>query len=329
MQERLSRLLGYLDRPVYSYVCPDDNGPYHARLVQENLTARVISSGSSSGSTSGSTSGSGSGSGLSETRPLYALVKCSSGSGSTTSSSDEWGSLIQFSEATQSGVDNEHRLARLVQQDLLDRPLYAVENPCCVLGSASGSGSTSGSSGSGSASGSASGSLSGSASGSISGSLSGSISGSIASGPSGSTSTSGPASGSASGSGGRTIPIDCCPYALPETLYATVTGWGSITLTYTDTPPAGCAPDCLNGWYGARLLSCGQVLYIQYQTTCTFTYSCDGVNWLAVGRPIIGSVFDCGPPFVDGVFTFSMMDINAGCPLDGSCGALVQVTISS
>lgn len=220
-QQRLARLLGYLDRPLYSSVCPDDDGPYHARLIQQSLAATVTSG-------SGSTSG-GSGSGLPSTRPLYAAIRCDSGSGSGSTS----GSSGSTSGGSTSGLYTDHRLARLIQQEVAGRPLYAAENPCCIegsFGSASGSGSfgsasgssgsgssgssggSSGSSGSASASGSVSGSsgLSGSSgSGSLSGSVSGSVSGSsgsLGSGSlSGSTSVSGSLSGLMSGSSGVTI----------------------------------------------------------------------------------------------------------------------------
>ncbi len=165
-QQRLGRRLGQLDRPVYSFACPDVEGPYHARLLQQLLEA-TATSGSGSGSTSGS------GSGLPSARPLYAVIRCG-GSGSSTQ-----GSLS-------SGPGGPDRLARLLQQELAGRPLYAAEEPCCISG-ATGSGSGPfGSSGSGS---------------------------SGSSGSRGSTATS--------GSSGAVVVTDCCD-AVPVTLYASI-----------------------------------------------------------------------------------------------------------
>lgn len=98
-------------------------------------------------------------------------------------------------------------------------------------------------------------------------------------------------------------------------------------MTYQPNGIPGCtAPGpCPPGWYGLLGLDCGESMYVRYdQTDCSFSYSCDGVLWIAVGRGI-PDVFGCNP-FSDGPFLCNMDDINAGCA-PGLCGN-VTVTLS-
>ncbi len=101
-----------------------------------------------------------------------------------------------------------------------------------------------------------------------------------------------------------------------------------MVLTYTDNPPVGCIPvDCPVGWYGSKVLSCGETLYLRYDTLCDISYSCDGINWLIAVIVPEPPLFDCGPPFIDGLYTLNMDDITLGC-VPGAC-IFIDVIITS
>lgn len=233
-QSRLGRLLNtdVEDRPLYSFVCPDDVGPFHARLVEVGHDGRDLYAvapcfqGSSSSSSSGTTAG------VATTATPHGPFRGGGGSDSSSSSDGNGG----------------YRMARLIQEDVDGRPLYAAENPCCPDLSDSSS------------------SASSSPGASQSSSSQPSASRSAASGASG-------ASG-ASSSAGRRISVPCCPgITLPEELYLSLSGgFGTMVLTWDESRNywAGCVQVDTSGglprWFSfAFSLSGG---------SCTFLCRC-------------------------------------------------------
>jgi hypothetical protein len=185
---RLARLLSpdTAGRPLYAYVCPDENGPFNARLLQRGVEGRDLWAavpcvpGSSSSSSSGGPAGTGA--------PPHGALRGAGGSSASGSSDANAG----------------YRVARLLKAEVEGRPLYAADEPCCPAASES-SASRSASSASSSSS-----SESSSSQSSSSGVLSLSRSASLGASRS-------------SGSGRRMVTTACCPVPMPFDLLLTLT----------------------------------------------------------------------------------------------------------
>lgn len=124
-----------------------------------------------------------------------------------------------------------------------------------------------------------------------------------------------PGSGSGSGSGSGGGRLSCCPAFAGDTLTATLTGEGSLTLTWDGT-----------NYEGSKALSCGETIHLRYTSACGLYYSCDGANWVPA---ITGfGSRDCGPPVSDASgWTCDMDDPSAGCA-GGSCGSVNVVSVA-
>lgn len=132
---------------------------------------------------------------------------------------------------------------------------------------------------------------------------------------SGSGSGSGGSGGSGGGGGGTASCATgtCSGRTLNSVLYATLTTYGTIPLTWTGTY-----------WQGSSALSCGETLYLRYSTACLLEFSCNGISWASGST--VGVSYSCtGNVFLaTGNWAINMDNFVVGCT-PGGCPSTVNV----
>lgn len=123
-------------------------------------------------------------------------------------------------------------------------------------------------------------------------------------------------SGGSGGGGGATASCatgTCSGRTLNSVLYATLTTYGTIPLTWTGTY-----------WQGSSALSCGETLYLRYSTACLLEFSCNGISWASGST--VGVSYSCtGNVFLaTGNWTVNMDNFVVGCT-PGGCPSTVNV----
>ncbi len=132
-------------------------------------------------------------------------------------------------------------------------------------------------------------------------------------------------SSTGTGTGTGTHQAPCCGRTLAATLFASVPGVGTITLTY----------DGHQYWTGGpTAMPCGLNLYLRFaqggvnDNLCgVLEYSCDGVNWTPTFSPV-GTVDDCGPPYISRPFDGMAFNAGAGCAFPNFCADINGTVVS-
>ena len=108
---------------------------------------------------------------------------------------------------------------------------------------------------------------------------------------------------------GGTGGAGCCARVFNATMYASIPGNPTATLTWNGTHNVG-----------SKALTCGETLFLRFDpATCGLEYSCDNITWLPSVADLITQV--CLPTFS---MNFTSVDLNtgtAGCNTAG-CGTL-------